>query len=310
MKALNMKRPPLHLKPVDLRPTTLWWIARRLFLLTTGTVIVAFAYALFQVPFNVTGGGISGVGIIVNALTGLPVGLTFLLLNIPLLIVGFFTLGRWKFLLYTILSVIIFSFTADMFVYYLPTWIEGYPVTDDMLLSSIYAGLLAGIGNGLVYRSGGTMGGTNVIARLLQRKTGLPTGQVYLYIDGMVILAALLIFGWEIALHGLLLVFLMGLASDFAMEGPSTIRTATIVTDQPEALTAALMKGLKQGASHWDITGSYTGQTRAMVLCTVYRSQVNEMKRIVAMTDPAAFVVIGQAHRALGGGFMRLDKDD
>jgi uncharacterized membrane-anchored protein YitT (DUF2179 family) len=121
-----------------------------------------------------------------------------------------------------------------------------------------------------------------------------------------VIVAAGLIFGWDMALHAMLTLFLSGIATDFAMEGPSTVRTATIVTNNPDALTHALLVGLKQGASQWHATGSYTGKDRSMVFCTVYRSQVNDLKYIVATVDPTAFVVIGQAHQALGGGFMHL----
>ncbi len=288
---------------------TIWRAIRRSLMVIIGTIIIAIGYSLFQVPFNLAAGGISGLSIVLFPLTQIPVGTMFFLLNLPLLILGFYTLGRWRFLAYTLLSVVVFSFSTDVLNTYLPRLLTVYPVTDDMLLSSIYAGIIMGLGNGMVYRAGGTMGGTNVIGRIIQRKTGLPLSQTYMYTDGIIIVLSGVVFGWEIALHGLLIVFVVGMASDFALEGPSVIRTVTIVTDEPEELTKALMVGLNKGASHWNITGSYTGQTRSMVMCTVYRSQVNDLRYIVAMTDPDAFMVIGNAHQAHGGGFMWLKAD-
>lgn len=100
--------------------------------------------------------------------------------------------------------------------------------------------------------------------------------------------------------------FLNGLASDYTLEGPSSVRTITVITDRPQAVAQALMAGLGRGVSHWQITGSYMDEAHSMLLCTVYRPQVNDVKRIVATVDPAAFVVIGMAHQALGAGFMPL----
>jgi uncharacterized membrane-anchored protein YitT (DUF2179 family) len=147
-----------------------------------------------------------------------------------------------------------------------------------------------------------------VIGRIIQIKTVFPLSQAYLYTDGLIIFVSGIIFGWEIALHALLTLFVIGMASDFVIEGPSFVRTATIITDSPSDVTQALMFGLDRGASQWEITGSYTGKTRSMVFCTIYRSQVNELKQIVAAVDDDAFVVIGNAHQALGGGFMILKR--
>lgn len=285
---------------------SLWHIARRLIVITIGSVIAALGYSIFQVPYNIVAGGVSGIGIIINYFTGWPVGIMFLFMNIPLLIIGFFNLGRFQFLIYTLLGVIVFSVASDMFVVFLPNAMEEYPVTDDKLLSAIYAGIVYGIGNGMVFRAGGTLGGTNIIGRILQRKTGIPLSQVYLYSDGAVIVFAGAVFGWELALHGLLTLFIIGMATDFVMEGPSMVRTATIISNYPDELIQALMVGLQRGSSKWNITGGYTGQTRSMVWCTINRSQVQELKQIVAKVDPDAFLVIGNAHQALGSGFLPL----
>lgn len=289
--------------------TRLWHSTIRTIAVVLGSLIAGFGYALFQVPFDLAAGGISGLVIVINKYIAISPALLMLLFNIPLLIWGFFALGHWRFLTYTTTAAIIFATSIGVFEQYLPLWIENYPLTDDVLLASIYAGIIVGIGNGLIQRAGGTIGGTAIVGRILQMRTGVPLSQIYLFVDGLIILLSAVVFGWETALHAMLALFLIGLASDFVMEGPSKIRTITIVTDKPQELANVIRTNLRQGSSYWDIVGSYTGSYRTLLFCTIYRSQVHEMKRVVVETDPNAFVVIGQGHQALGGGFLPLKKE-
>ncbi len=292
------------------RIRTAWVIVRhelaRFVLITFGAVLVAFGYTLFQVPHNITAGGLGGISIIVNSFSGWPVGLMFWVMSIPMLILGFVYLGRWRFLLRTLYASTIFSVFTDWFIVMLPSMIAPFPLTGDLLLNALYGGILGGIGGGLIFRAGSTMGGTGIIGRILQYKTGLPLSQTYFFTNGVVILTAGVVFGWEIALYGFLMLFVNGLAADYTLEGPSTTRTATIITDHPKRMSAALMHTLHHGVSYWQITGGYTGQQRYMVMCTLYRPRVNEVKRIVAEVDSRAFVTIGISHQALGKGFKRL----
>lgn len=275
-------------------------------MILVGAILLALGFSVFQLPFNLAAGGISGIAIIVNHFTGWPAGLVYFIINIPLLILGFKHLGRWHFLVKTLICVSIFSTAIEVFSVYLPQILHQFPITEDMLLSSIYGGIITGIGTGIIYRAGSTAAGTSVISRIVQRKTGIPLSQVYLFVDGAIILVCVFTFGWEIALHALLLLFIGGLASDFALEGPSTVRTASIITDHPQELVTALMQDLHRGVSIWDITGGYTGQKRSLVFCTVNRAQVGELKQVVAEIAPEAFMVIGEAHQALGSGFIRM----
>lgn len=294
-----MKRPNL---------AHLWEASRKLFTLVMGSVLSALGYALFLVPFNIAAGGVSGTSIIINHFTGWPVGVLYFVMNIPLLILGFFYLGRWRFIWKTLVAVLLFSTLSDVFILYLPRWLEQYPLNQDILLNAVYGGIIGGIGGGFIYRFGGTMGGTSILGRIIQQKTGAPLSQIFLYTDGVVIFAAGLVFGWQLSLYALLTLFLSGLASDYTLEGPSSVRTATIITDDPQAVSQALIQTLGRGVSQWEITGGYTGQSHSMIFCTVYRPQVNELKRVVAEVDKKAFVVIGTAHQALGFGFTPLSK--
>ncbi len=284
--------------------STSWTIIFNSAMVIVGSLLSAFAYSLFQVPYDLAAGGIGGIGIILNHITGWPVGTLYFLLNIPLIILGYFHLGRLRFVMYTGLGIIVFSVATDLFVASLPSMLTSYPITENMLLSAVYAGLVGGIGLGFIYRAGGTLGSTGVLGRILQNKTGIPMSQLLLSINGVVIIMSGIIFNWEIALNAMVTVFFFGLASDFVLEGPSTIRTATIITDCPDTLTQSLMDRLHRGVSAWSITGGYTGQAHTMLLCTVGRPQVNELKQIVASVDPQALLIIGNAQQALGMGFF------
>jgi uncharacterized membrane-anchored protein YitT (DUF2179 family) len=285
-----------------------WRAVPTVVVLVVGALLAAFSYSLFLVPFNITSGGVGSISIIINSFTGWNLGTLYLVMNIPLLILGYYQLGGWRFLSRTIFAVLVFSAAVDIFTNSLPQWLNHYPINDDILLNAIYGGILGGIGGGLLYRSGATLGGTGIISRILRRRSGIPMSQLFLYVDGVIILGGGLVFGWEIVLYGFLTLFINGLATDYTLEGPSVVRTVTIITDQPEVVGQALIDGLHRGVSRWEITGMYTGRSHSMLMCTVYRSQVNALRRAVVAADGDAFVTIGTAHQALGEGFRPLKK--
>src|SRR5690606_19031801 len=169
--------------------------------------------------FDIAAGGVSGIGIIVNHFTGFPVGIFYFLVNIPLMVIGFFYLGRWRFVFSTILAVVLFSGLTEALVWLLPLYLGPDPVTNDVLLSAIYAGVVGGIGGGFVYAAGSTLGGTAILGRILQLRTGVPLSQVYLWVDGAIVVSAAIVFGWEISLYAMLTLLLSGLAADYALEG-------------------------------------------------------------------------------------------
>lgn len=280
--------------------------AHRMLLLIAGVSIVSFGFVTFQVPHNLSAGGVTGTALVANYyFDGLSIGLTYWLLNLPLLVLGFFKLGRWQFLGKTLLASTLFAVMTDVFTAVLPTLFITFPVTDDLLLSAVFTAIVGGYGGGMIFKAGGTMGGTGVIGRIIQRKTGQPLSQVYFYTDGLIILLSALVFGFEMSLYGFLMLFLYGIASDYAMEGPSRTRTATIVTDKKDEVSAAIQAQLNRGVSFWEITGGYSNQGHYMVYCTLLRSQVDELKETIATVDADAFVTIGMSHDAIGTGFSR-----
>jgi len=266
-------------------------------LLTAGALILAINFDIFLAPAKVAPGGVSGLSIIINRFTGWPQGLTMLVLNIPLVILGFYHLGRFRFLVRTLYVVLIYSLGVDFLV----RWLPPAGITNDLLLNALYGGVLGGLGYGLIFRGRGTSAGTGILGRVLQLKTGIPVSQIYIFTDGGVILALGLVFGWENALYALLMLFVWGLATDYVLEGPSVVRTAFIVTDSPQQVARLLLNRLRVGVTAWPGRGMFTETEHTVLFCTVSRPDVEGLRSAVAEADPDAFVVVGQAHQARGG---------
>jgi uncharacterized membrane-anchored protein YitT (DUF2179 family) len=279
---------------------------KNFFLLTVGAIILALNLNVFLAPSKLAPGGVMGIAVIVNAFTGWPLGLIMLAVNIPLLVTGFFNLGRFNFLIHTSYVVLVYSFGADL----MAGWLPAGGITDDLLLNAIYGGVLGGIGSGLVYRGSGTSGGTGVLARVIQLRTGLPVSQVYLFTDGAVVLVAALLFGWEIGLYSLITLFIWGVVVDYVLEGPSVVRTAFIITDKPGEVSQAVLKRLRLGVTSWSAQGMFTEKGHTFLFCTVSRSDVNTLRKTITAEDPGAFVVIGHGHQAIGGVIRHVNPDD
>ncbi len=281
---------------------------RTLLWLCLGSVIAALSYAAFQVPYGIAAGGISGLVIIFADINPLPVGVTIWLLNIPMLWLGYHYLGRWAFVGKTLVAITVFSVSSDIFLALLPGYADQWPLTDNVLLAAIYGGVLGGVGLGIVFAAGSSLGGTGVVGRILQNRWGVPLSSIYLYTDGGIIALAGIMLGWESALYAMITLFLYGVASDYVQEGPSSVRTAFIVTGRPTEMTQGLIQALGRGATYWDVVGGYSGESRAVVFCTVHRPQVSLLRDVVRRVDPTAFLTIGISHQAYGGGFNVPEK--
>jgi uncharacterized membrane-anchored protein YitT (DUF2179 family) len=273
---------------------------RRYLLITIGSVIGAVSVLIFMAPFNIAPGGVSGVSVILNKLLGTPIGVMIFLLNIPIQFIGYRMLPEgWRVVVRTIVVLVIYALALDL----LDPFIPDQGVSENVLLNALFGGITGGISTGMVYRAGGTFGGTSTLALIVQRKTGIPMSTTFLYTDTLVIAAAGLFFGWEAMLYAIVALFVGGVATDYVLEGPSVIRTAVIITNRPQEISESVIRHLHRGATAWEATGMYTGQARWVVYVTIARSQVQELRMLVQRTDPDAFLVIGQGHSAYGEGF-------
>ncbi len=271
-------------------------------LILLGTLIQALAMDLFLVPGHLAAGGVSGIAQIVNRYTGWPIGVMIIAANLPLFALGWRFLGGRRFMTRTVFAVLVYSILLDLLAPRLPQNL----MTSDPVLNSLYGGVLGGLGMGLVFRAQGTSGGTDILARLLGNWRGIPLSQSYLITDAAVVLMAGLAFNWTLALYALVSLYVSGLAAEAASEGASVVRTATIITSQPQAVADKILRELVRGVTMWPGVGMYSGEARQILFCAVSRSEVSQLKALIHETDPGAFVVIGQAHEALGEGFKPL----
>lgn len=271
-------------------------------LLTIGAIISAVAVIVFEAPFNIAPGGVSGLAIIINSYTGWPIGLMVLIGNIPIQIIAYRMLGGWKVVATTVYVVVLYSVVIDVFTPYFPA--SG--VSNDIFLNAVFGGIVGGIGAGLVFRAGGSLGGTSTLGRILQERYGIPLSSSALYTDSAVIVLAGVAFGWEMAMYAIVMLFVAGVTADYILEGPSVIRTAIIITDRPKDVANAVMDGMGRGVTGWDAQGMYTEQPHTVLYITIGRGQVNRLRKLVIEADPDSFLVFGQGHSAFGQGFREI----
>ncbi|MDO9301938.1 MAG: YitT family protein [Anaerolineales bacterium] len=288
-----------------------YWInSQDYILIALGALIQAVSLRIFFVPANLASGGVSGISQLINHFTGWPIGLMVLIGNIPLFALGWRFLGGQRFALRTAVAIVTYSLFTDLllkipaFTYYSNILIND--LKGDIFLNSLYGAIISGVGYGLVYRARGTSGGSDILARILNKWRGVSMTQSYLMVDTAVILSAGFIFGWKQALYAMITLYVSGLVSETVLEGGETIRTAMIVTSKPEDVSAKVIENLERGVTYLEGRGAYTGNSRPVLYCVVSRAEVATLKTIVHEIDPEAFMVIGVAHEALGEGFRPL----
>ncbi|MEW6621873.1 MAG: YitT family protein [Bacillota bacterium] len=264
-----------------------------------GVIITALSLVLFMVPNKIAAGGVSGLATVVFHVLGFPVGMTMLAINIPLFLFSVKELGV-RFGLKTLFGTITLSVVIDL----LEPAVT--PLTRDPLLAALYGGVLAGVGIGIVFKFGGTTGGTDLGAQLLRKFTGISSGQGLLIIDAFVITMAAIFFNVELALFALIGLIATTKLIDIVQEGFHYARAALIVTNNPEEITRGIFEHLNRGATILKGMGAYTRQEKDVLLVVISRAEVTRLKTIVHRMDNKAFVIITHVHEALGEGFKDL----
>ena len=268
-----------------------------------GSVLVGLGVNLFFVPNQVVSGGVTGIAILIHYAFDTPVGLVTLLLNLPLLLIGWKWAGGFRFLVRTGIAVAVLSATIDLTEPYLSA------PTADRLLVICYGGLLDGLGLGLVFRGRGTTGGTDVIARIANRFLGMGIGQTLLVINIAIFLAAAFQFGAEAVMVALALAFVSSRVLDMVQAGFSASRQAMIITSDPNGVRHAVFTHLHRGVTLLEARGGFTGELRPMLYVVVGAQEVGRLKLRVAEVDPDAFVAISKAQEVFGEGFTPAEAD-
>lgn len=269
--------------------------------IVVGSFLGALAYPLFLIPNAIAPGGLTGIATILNHLLGTPVGVTSLVLNIPLFLIGYRAMGRvfaWR----SLLSTILFSVLIDLLA---------VPVlTTDPLLASLYGGVLAGAGLGLILRGGATTGGSDMAARMVHsRFPHISVGAFLFFIDFMVVLASGFFIQVEYALYAFISIFASSKVIDLVVQGFSTQKACYVISEQHQPIKQALMSQLDRGVTVISAHGGFSGQDKPILLCILSAQEVARLKIIVRMQDEKAFVFITDAHEVLGEGFAKLTID-
>ena len=269
-----------------------------------GSVIFSLGFNLFLGPNALNAGGISGLSMILVHLLGFgSVGGITILMNLPLFILGGVKIGK-KFLIGSLAGMLATSIALDAFAY--------LPVPQvDPLLAALYGGLVCGLGLGMVFATGGSTGGSDIIVRVLKlRWANVPIGIINSAFDFVVAALTGLAF-WDMSrtLYSGVAIYVTGRIIDAVVYRFDYSKVALIISDHHEAITQMINHDLGRGATYLHGEGSYSHQNKKVVLTVVKKQQIAELKRLVVAIDPNAFIVVQEAHQVLGEGFARYSHD-
>lgn len=275
---------------------------RDLALIVAGSAIFAVGVDCFEVPNGLAAGGITGLATVFYALAEavgvyLPVGIQTIVMNVFLLLLVIKS-GNRGYIVRTVIGIIACGVFTDAFVPFLPVLGNG-----DLLLCALWGGVITGIGLGLVFRTGGNTGGTDIISQLLAKKLSIPVGTAMIVVDGLVIALSAPVFSVENALYAAIAMYICGKVIDAVIDGPRSERAAYIISERHAEIANAIMYDLNRGCTELQARGVWSGNDRPVLFCVLGRNQVPLLKQVVAEEDPEAIVFISEVHEAFGEGF-------
>lgn len=275
-------------------------------IITLGSAIYAVGFVWFYQPNEIASGGLTGFAQIIHHLFSfIPVGITVIVLNIPLFILGVKFIGG-KLLVGSLWAMFISSVFIDTLAP-LPFW-----QPTDPILAAIFGGVCMGLSLGLIIQRGSTTGGTDLLARLLKLKLAwFPMGKLLLAIDLVVIVLVAIAFGnVKSMLYGAVAMYISSLVMDFVLYGMNTAKVAYIISDHNDEITKTLVHQLDRGVTILHGQGAYSGSDKKVLMCAFKQKEIATIKHAVKDIDPAAFLIVCDAHEILGEGFRAYKKDD
>ena len=285
------------------------------FFILIGSFILAAGFVYFITPHKIVPGGVYGIAIVVHYMTsgllsfwpdGIPIGLFGLILNIPLTIAGIKILGP-RFGMKTVIGFILTSVFIDGITLLRP---EGdAALVEDVLLSSVFGGVLIGFGLGLIFKSRATSGGSDIIAMIIAKYTNLQLGKLMIYVDSIIVLFALIAFkDWHIPLYSWVVIYISGRAIDITIEGADYNKALLIVSKKHLAIKDKILVDLERGGTYLQGEGMYTGEKKRIIYTVVSRREVAILEEYISKIDPDAFITIMDAKEILGEGFQNLNR--
>ena len=268
-------------------------------LIALGTFLAALSLPLFFLPYDIAPGGISGISTVLASVLPLSVGLISFVLNVPLFLIGWRTVG-WRFAVRSFIAMTLMSLFIDL--------VPVRDVSGNVMLASVFGGVLLGVGLGLVVRAGATTGGTDMAAKMIHSRVAfLPIAAILFLIDGLVVAVAALAFGLQAALWALIALFVSSQAMDSVIKGFNTAMQFMIISRDAEEIVRRIHTEIDRGCTRLMAEGTYARKPVGTLLCVVSRTEAPRLKKLVAEIDPDAFVTVCNVHEALGEGFTGID---
>ena len=270
--------------------------------IVVGLLICSAAYNCYLIPNEIAPGGFTGIGQLVNRLSGgrIAVGTMGFILNVPLFALSMRSLGL-RFGLRSFLASLGLSLAID--------WVPFPMLTNDLLLAAVFGGVLGGIGFGLILRGNATTGGSDMLATLINSHIPAVRVSVGVFaVDGLVVLASAFVFDSTAAMYALISTFIMNVVMDLVLEGPSSARSYYIISRSADEIAHRVMEEMNRGATSWIGKGMFSGEDRPVLLCVINRFETMRLRNIVFSVDPNAFVIATNVYEVLGEGFKAHGK--
>lgn len=262
----------------------------------TGMILTSVAVGLFYIPNSIVTGGVSGIATVLYTI-GIPPGITYLTVNLLLLLFSYKRLGK-DFAIKSIISVIVISSFVQVFS-------EIPPITQNIFLATLFGSLLFGIGASLTFIENANTGGTDIIGRLVQsRYQYFPIGTLLLIIDGFIILISLLIFGnIDLALYGLFGLFISAFCIDIIIGHLNSSKLAFVITDKGQQISNLIIENSRRGVTILNARGAYSGARKNLLICALKNKQIPDFHRMITETDESAFIIFTNSEKIFGLGF-------
>ena len=258
-----------------------------------GSILTAIGLEIFLIPNNIIDGGVVGISIMLSYLSKYPLGLFIFSLNIPFLFLGYKHIGK------TFVISTLFSISS------LAIWVTIlHPIpglTEDLMLAAVFGGITVGIGVGLIIRYGGSLDGTEIVAIILDRRTGFSVGEIVMFFNLFILSSAGLIFGWDRAMYSLIAYFIAFKMIDITIEGLEEAKAVMVISEKSEIIAEKVMARLGRGVTFLNGKGAYSGEERMVLYLVVTRLEIAKLKVIIDEIDEAAFVTISEVHEVMGG---------
>ncbi len=277
-------------------------------LIVVGAFILAAGFVFFINPYNIVPGGVYGIGIVVHHLVpAIPVGTFGLVLNVPLTLLGIRLLGA-KFGLKTVLGMVLTTIFMDSLTYFIG---ENDPLglSDDLLLSCVFGGIVIGFGLGLIFRAKATSGGSDIVAMILAKYSKISVGQLLIIVDSIIVLLGLIIFkDWKIPLYSWIVIFITGKVIDITIDGLNYERALVIVSEKHALIKDKILNTLERGGTYLDGEGMYSGNSKRVIFTVVTRREVSALQAMIKTIDPKAFMAVMETSEIIGEGFKSLEE--